>query len=167
MNELDDVFQIIANLGVSDPSNPSVEDLKTVLDAYLKSKTLDMAAFSTYIRSLSAPLVAMLEALKQFSADSKQVSKDVLTIINEAIKIVGKELERGNLTIEDRNNLLDQIMQYVKHAREESKRERKHHIQLFGIFAGVFLVCLGIIVLFFTKNKEVLNKGLALIGKVH
>lgn len=80
MAQLSEILAIMPRLGVRDPKNPSAKDIKVVLDAYLKDKSLDTEAFNTYVKSLSVPLKAMFEGFAQFSADSREVSRSTIDL---------------------------------------------------------------------------------------
>jgi len=158
---------VVARLGVGDPKNPSSRDFKVILDAYLKDKSLDTDAFNTYVKSLSAPLKAMCEGFAQFSADSKEVSKRTIDVIERAMDILQGELRRENISDDERREALDHVLRMVAEARDESEKERTFRSRLaYGVLAGVVIVS-GVAVFVITVGKYpgLMEKGLEMAGK--
>ena len=171
MASLSEIRANVARLGVRDPENPSPEETKLILDAYLKNKSMDTEAFNTYVKSLSAPLKAMFEGFAQFSAHSKDVSKRTIDIIEQAMSILQGELKRNDVSDDDRRAILDHVLRLVNQAREESDKHRSLLYRLAVGMIAVFLFVGGIFLVVFTfgKHPELIEKSFELaalaIGK--
>jgi hypothetical protein len=165
--DLPEVLGVVRRLGVRDLSNPSPREVKLVLDAYLKDKSLNTEAFNAYAKSLSAPLKAMVEGFAQFSADSRDVSKKTIDVIQQAMDILKGELSRPDISDDDRRQVLDHALRLVAEARDESDRERRFRSRLAQYVVGGTVVVVGTGVMIVTAGKYpgLMEKGLKLAGK--
>lgn len=157
----------VKKLGVRDPKNPSAKDFKLILDAYLKDKSLNTEVFTTYVESLSAPLVAMFGGFAQFSTDSKDVSKRTIDVIERAMDVLQGELNRENISAEERQAVLDQVLRLVAEVRNESDNERTFRSSLARGVIGTVVIIIGVAVLVVTAGKYpgLMEKGLEIAGK--
>jgi hypothetical protein len=167
MAQLSEVLAVMPRLGVRDPMNPSAKDFKLVLDAYLKDKSLDTEAFNTYVRSLPASLKVMCEGFAQFSADSREVSKRVLDVIQQAMDVLQQDLRRENISADERREDLEYALRLVAEARDESEKDRTFRARLTYVTGGTVLVVSGVAVFAMTRgrNTEVITRGVEVIGK--
>jgi hypothetical protein len=167
MAQLSEILAIMPRLGVRDPKNPSAKDFKVVLDAYLKDKSLDTEAFNTYVKSLPAPLKVMCEGFAQFSADSREVSKRVLDVIERAMDVLQEDLRRENISADERREGLEHVLRLVAEARDESEKERTFRARLAYVTGGTVLVGAGVAVFVWSrgKNTEIMTRGVEVIGK--
>jgi hypothetical protein len=167
MAGLSDVFTAMGRLGVRDPKNPTGADFKMVLDAYLKDKTLDTDVFTAYVKSMSVPLKTMFEGFAQFSADSKDMSKDTNAVIKQAMQILQGELNRSDITPKERREVLGHVLRLVTEARDESAKHRDFLGRLaLGMGAAAVVVAgVGVLVISRGKNADVIKKGLEMAGK--
>lgn len=167
MASLSEIRAKVARLGVIDPENPTPTEVKLILDAYLKEKSLDTDAFNTYVKSQSVSLKAMFEGFAQFSKDQGDVSKKTIDVIQRAMDILEGELKRENISDEGRLNLSDRIWRLVEDARDESDKERAFRSQLgrwaVGIF-GIIVTIVGFVWVVVTlgRHPAVLEKGIEL-----
>jgi len=167
MAQLSEILAIMPRLGVRDPKNPSAKDIKVVLDAYLKDKSLDTEAFNTYVKSLSVPLKAMFEGFAQFSADSREVSRSTIDLIKQAMGILQQELRRENISDDERREILDCVLRLVAEARDESEKDRTFGTRLTYAATGSLVFVGGLAVFAWTrgKNTDVITRGVEIIGK--
>lgn len=161
------VSAAVKRLGVPDPKNPSAKDFKLLLDAYLKDKSLDADVFNTYVKSLSVPLKAMFDGFAQFSADSKEVSKRSMDMIERAMDVLQAELKREGISDDERRHALDQVLRLVAEARDESARERSFRGRLAIGAVGTVVIVGGVAVFLATggRNPAVLMKGVEMAGR--
>jgi hypothetical protein len=156
----------LKTLGVKDPNNPSADDMKIILDSYLKSKELSVDAFTTYVNSISPTLKILFEGLQQFAAAQSSITSQTLIIINNAITILSAELNK-NLSSEEKKEVWNKIVDLVQEARKESE-SHNNLMKTFGyIGGGVALVGLGVVVAIVTKGKntDVVEKGGKMIAR--
>ena len=148
-------------IGVSNPENPTSEDIQKVLDAFLKEREISYAVFKDYIGLMSTSLTSIFEGLKAFSADAAGVTKEVLERIKQAIDILGIELAREDLSPEERIQIRTQIVELIAISREEARDHRAFLERLALVGAGTVIVVIGGIYMY--KNpkagKEMIAKG--------
>jgi hypothetical protein len=144
-----EVMRKLRDLGASDPRNLSAADVKVLLDAYLKNKSLNTDAFKALVAGIHPSLRAVFEGLKAFSNDQAQVAKGVLEIIRDAIRILEKELSRAHLLPEERDQLLKNVYELVQKAREEGDKNRNFLLKLAGIGGGVLSAMLVLAAAYF------------------
>jgi hypothetical protein len=63
----DTVVEKVRALGVKDPVNPSCEELKLILDAFIRRQELDLATYREYIKILDVSSNSIWEGFKLFS----------------------------------------------------------------------------------------------------
>ena len=88
MEQKDIIIEKIKNLGVNKPTNPSPKEIKLILDAYLKSKSLDTEVFNNYFNIINPTLKTLFTGLIKFSEDQSKISIKALDIVNQAIEIL-------------------------------------------------------------------------------
>ena len=158
------VFDRIRNLGVSDPKNPSAKEMKVILDAFLKNKSLGVKAFGIYSDLIDMSLKNLFDGLKAFSTDDRSVTESTMKLIDRAIAVLEKELDR-DISESARTKIHDRIFALIAEARDESQQSRNFRQLAMGIVAGLVFLGIGGVVLIATKgkNKEVLEKGMNLV----
>ena len=164
---MNDSLKRILSLGVSDLKNPSEKDLKLVFDAYLKDKKIDEDTFRTYMNSVTTSNKAISDALQVFAESHKDIQTKTLNIIEKAIDIMSEELKRGDLNVDERREIRNQVFDLIKQAREESADSR-NFLTKFGYIAGsVCIIGMGVGLYIVTKgkNKEVIANGVKMFTK--
>ncbi|MHB1323468.1 MAG: hypothetical protein ACYCXZ_03865 [Coriobacteriia bacterium] len=161
------VASAVKRLGVSDPNNPSAADFKVIWDAYLKNKSLDTEIFSTYVKSLSVPLKAMFDGFAQFSKDSSEVSKKTIHVIERAMDALEAELNRADISQDERQTALEHVLHLVAEARDESGRERAFRYRLAYGMLGTVVIVGGLALWIITggRYQRLMEKGLTLVAK--
>lgn len=161
------VAAAVKKLGVRDPQNPSAGDFKVVLDAYLKDKSLNTQIFTTYVKSLSAPLKAMFDGFTQFSADTGEVSKRALGVIERAMGIIQEELNREGISENERREALERVLHLVAEARDESKQDRAFKSRLAHGMLATVAIFAGVLIMVVTLGKypHLATKGFELAAK--
>jgi hypothetical protein len=139
-----DVIAALKGLGISDPRNLSAADMKLLLDAFLKKKSLDNDAFKAITASITPTLGVLFEGLKAFSKDQADVAKGTIATIQQAISILERELAREKLTPEERTLLLNKVYDLVLEARKEAAENRNFLLKLAAIGGSVALSTIGV-----------------------
>jgi hypothetical protein len=160
------ILDKIRSLGVLDPPKPNSQDIKIILDAYLKNKELDVFIFKSYLDIVNPTLKILFEGLTSFSQDQKVLSSKALDIIHKAIDILGSQLEK-DLPSEERSQIRNQIVDLVSEARKETESSRKFMMNLAAIGGGFAIIAFGILVIIITKGKntEAIKKGIEIMSK--
>jgi len=161
-----ELLEKLKSLGVKNFKNPSPQDIKIILDALIRNKELDISAFINYMNFVTPQVKVLFEGLQTFAQSQEKISKSVLDIIKAAIDILGRELEK-ELSIEERKEIRDKITELIKDAKEESDKQRKFYEKLAYVGGGVVVVAIGagLFILTKGKSKEVLIKGVQMVGK--
>ncbi len=154
-------------LGVKSVEQPSAQDIKLILDAFLRSKELDVEAFNTYVNSISPTLKVVFEGLQQFAESSENITDKTLGIIQNAISILAAELSK-DLAQQTRDEIRAQIISLVNDARKESEGHRDL-LQKFA-YAGAAAALLGfgaaILVITRGKNTAAIAKGAEMAARI-
>jgi hypothetical protein len=167
---MDDVLQKLKKelikLGVKNVDNPSSQDIKIILNSYLKDKKLSIGAFNTYVNTISPTLKIIFEGLKQFVESDEKISDKTITIINHAITILGDELKK-ELNENERAEIRYQIITLVNDARKESDEHRSIIKASLTIAGGAIIVIAGVTVLIATRGKgaSTIVKGAGMIAR--
>jgi hypothetical protein len=156
----------LKTLGIKNPNDPSAEDMKAILDGYLKSKELDADSFKIYVNSISPSMKIVFDGLQLFAAAQESVSTQTLTIINNAIAILGAELNK-NLSPNEKKRIHNKIISLVQEARKESESHNNLMKKLALIGGGVALVVIGGTIVIVTRGEktEVVKKGGEMIAR--
>ncbi len=137
------VLKQISDLEVVDPKNPTVEELRTILDAYIRKKTIDVKSFEIYKDLLDSSLKTIFDGFVAFAKYETQITASTLSIIEKAIDALRIELAK-NLPAEESREIRNQIFALVEQAREESKESRRYkqgNVQILAaLVATVFMV---------------------------
>jgi hypothetical protein len=161
-----DIIEKLKKIGVKNFDNPSPDDIVKIMNAILKSKEIDASVFKSYVDNLAPQNKILFEGLQTFAISQKEISKSVMDIINNAINILGAQLDKAQ-TVEERKEIRDDISKKVEEARIESDKQRKFYTRLALIGGGVALAGLGVAAFLVTrgKNTEMLTKGIQMVSK--
>jgi hypothetical protein len=161
-----DIIEKLKKIGVKNFDNPSPDDIVKIMNAILKSKEIDASVFKSYVDNLAPQNKILFEGLQTFAISQKEISKSVMDIINNAINILGAQLDKAQ-TVEERKEIRDDISKKVEEARIESDKQREFIKRLALIGGGVALAGLGVAAYFVTrgKNTEMLTKGIQMVSK--
>ena len=161
-----EIIEKLKKIGVKNFENPSPDDIVKIMNAVLKSKEIDASVFKTYVDNLAPQNKVLFEGLQTFAVSQKEISKSVMDIINNAINILGAQLDKAQ-TAEERKEIRDDILKKVEEARIESDKQREFYTRLALIGGGVILAGLGVAAFLVTrgKNTKMITKGMQMVGK--
>lgn len=165
-NTPNELLEKLKNIGITNLQNPSAEDVLKILNATLKSKEIDADVFKNYMNYVTPQVKVLFDGLQTFVQSQEKISKSVIDIISNAINILGRELEK-DLTNEERKTIRDEISKYIEQARIESDKHRNFikELTMFGGVAVMLVIVAGVYVVTKGKSKEVLTKGVQMVGK--
>lgn len=156
----DNDFSIeLRNLGITNIENLDSDDIEKLLYAGFINNEVNKNIVKKYLEVI--PLETFYNSLKTFAATNKDLSKQTLTIINNAIEILGKDLER-ELSKEERERTQAHIIQLINTAVDQRREDRKFGDNLARYGLAAMVIAAGVVVFAITggRNKEVLEKGI-------
>ena len=123
-------------------------------------KSITLGASKSFLKNITDVTSNFLDALKSVVSSQGDISKQTMELIKEAIIILGKQLER-DLSEKERKYINKSIFNLIERACKVDERSRKSGKQMLIIGGGVFLVAVGIVILFLTKGKnpQVIQQG--------
>jgi hypothetical protein len=173
---LADDEQLLSKLqshSISDPVNPSGGDIEQALDSSFKDETFGKGDISKHVGLSVVNLSVLLEGLKSYVNDKTKVAEsaigsnttamsektmlteEALRTINRAIDLLGRELQRSNLSTEERLEVGKQVVDLAKKACElTQKRNEVIHddvvIRAITVASEVTVAVLGIAAMIYT-----------------
>lgn len=117
----------LAKIGISGPYDASADMVRRVIEGYIAKKTIDGETFTEYLRVCAPPPAILLQAFREFAAQSTQLSARVLDIIQEAIHYLQGIVAE---TAEEREQIRQHILELVKAARKEAESQREFNWRL-------------------------------------
>ena len=161
-----DEINILKNLGVSNPENPSKADLELYLKALLIDKKIRLDESKNFLKNNADVTSNFLDALKSVAFGLEKTSQLTLELINNAIGIIGKQLDR-KLSERERKSIIKGILKLVEIAVgvEGDSRESRMHMIFIG--GGLVVLTLGLAVFILSKGKnpQLLTKGAEVVAK--
>jgi len=135
-----DILEKIKALGVSNPENPTPEEMKIIIEAALETRRIDADCLRNYLDNVVPTFKVIFDAIKSISSDSTLVTRDVLKSIEKFQAILGKQLERDDIATEERKYIYDQLLNCIKEARDEANSERDLKEKTLIIVSGLGLI---------------------------
>jgi hypothetical protein len=162
-----DVHRQLKDLGIFDLEQLSAADMKKLLDAYLKNKSLDHDAFQAIVAHFTPALPIVFDGLKAFANDQAPLAKHTLEIIQLAIGILEQELARDGVSPDERAQMRNRVFDLVMEARKETKENRDFLLKLATIGGGIAVLLVGVAVYALTggKNDGVIKAGGEMLKK--
>jgi len=132
-------------IGTENVDNPSSKDIKTLLEATLISKQLDVESLKSYVLALPNITEALINGMQLFVSSSTEISSKVLDLIKQCVEVMQEELKKEHPP-DVRKDLYDKIFKLVENARAESKEHRSFMYTLAsGFMAILFAIIIGLI----------------------
>ncbi|MBV8554749.1 MAG: hypothetical protein JO116_04230 [Planctomycetaceae bacterium] len=171
---LADDEQLLSKLqshSISDPVNPSGGDIEQALDSSFKDETFGKGDISKHVGLSVVNLSVLLEGLKSYVNDKTKVAEsaigsnttamsektmlteEALRTINRAIDLLGRELQRSNLSTEERLELRKQVVNLAEKACELIRKRDEHDdvvIRAITVVSEVTVAVLGIAAMIYT-----------------
>ncbi len=114
----------LAKLGVPKPWDSGPGAIQAVLDAYLRSKSLDRETVLKFLQLANPPAPALYAALQAVVAEQSGLSRRVVEVIETGITTL-KETLGPDASAADRAGVRAQVVKLIEMAREESERDRR------------------------------------------
>ena len=161
-----DEINILKNLGVSNPDNPSKSDLELYLKALLIDKQISFDASQNFLKNNTDVTLKFLDSLKSVASGLDRTSQLTIDMINNAISIIGKQLDR-KLSERERKSINKGILKLVEIAVGVDERSRISGKHMLMIGGGVLVLAAGLTVFIITKGKnpQLLTKGAEVVAK--
>jgi hypothetical protein len=160
-------IEVMRELGVQNPNNPSEKDLKLIIDNYLKAQKIDQDIFTEYMKNVSPSVKELVGAVKSITKENKELSEKAINSLDRVIKMLEKEYESAK-TEDQKDKIWKRIETLLQAVREEVRENRNFALKVFGIGAGAVVVLGGVGLFLATRgrNTEVIKQGVKQIKNV-
>lgn len=161
-----DEIQHLKKIGVSDPKNPSRADLEVYLKSLLLDKKISIDESKNFLKNNADVTSNFLDALKSVASGLDKTSQQTIDLINNAISIIGKQLDR-ELSERERISINKCIFKLVNMAYEVDKRSRISGKQILFIAGGLVVLTLGATVFIITRgrNPQIFMQGANIVAR--
>jgi hypothetical protein len=157
-NKLHTLIEFLKSKGIDNPENPDSNQMKDIISLYLQTE-MTTEQFKLYFQLADPAVNSVMKGLTECITSNKCISEKVIELIQTTIAHLNEQIKFAE-TIEERREIRKEIEKCIIHAREEAKRNSDDTNRLYLIGAGAGVVLIGVGVAVFTKNQEVLKKGM-------
>ncbi len=148
----DDLQVKLKKIGVEDPSKLSESDIDSICRALVQTESLDQHEFLSVVQFVEGSARVFMEGVWKVVSDGKEISVQALALIGQATQMLGKQLD-GNISPEERSQLLRLLEKLIEEARLEANSSRVHQQRLVAMVATALLSLAGLVVVAVTKRR--------------
>ena len=129
----------LTDIGVNNYENIHPEDIKKILVGIIEKRKIDAQILHDYLNFTTSNISTIVEGLELFIKEQTRLSKDVLDIINKIIDILKEEVNK-DLSFEQKEIIINKLMECIEMAQKESKRSRGFLIKVGSALSAVLTV---------------------------
>lgn len=157
------LINFLNSKGIDNPEKPNSKQMKDIISLYLQNE-MTTEQFKLYFQLADPAVKSVMHGLTECITNNKSISQKVIELIQLTISHLNDQIKFAE-TIEERREIRKEIEKCIIHAREEAKRNSDDTNRLYLIGAGAGIVLIGVGVAVFTKNQEVLKKGMKMVAE--
>lgn len=144
----------LKSLGVKDPSSPTKEELTLILETALKDKEIKFLTIRSYLETANIALESYFDALKSISADGRKMGEEALTLIRQAIDILGVNLAKKGLAPAERSEVRHHISELTAKAVDIHHRQSDLRGTMVKTGGGIVVAALALIGWMFSSRQD-------------